>query len=64
MSEWISVKDRLPEASTWILIGGANIGSVDHGCRIGNDFYMHGEYDKKMSWATHWMPLPKPPKDL
>jgi len=62
MSEWISVKDRLPDEAKWVLTGSCNIGAVDHGCRIGNDFFMHGEMNKKMNWVTHWMPLPQPPR--
>ncbi len=60
--EWISINEGPPDEGKWVLIGGKNIQSVDHGCRLGDCYYMHGELDKKMLWATHWMPLPEPPK--
>lgn len=64
-SEWISVKERLPEAyygeSDNVLvvdeIGIRKILYFDGGCWC----YPTGEtYDRKV---THWMPLPEPPKE-
>ena len=64
-SEWISVKERLPEAyygeSDNVLvvdeIGIRKILYFDGGCWC----YPTGEtYDRKV---THWMPLPEPPEE-
>ena len=61
--EWISVEDRLPERkqSVWVFVRGS-------GQTTGWWHY----YGKKVTWwtparitcaVTHWMPLPKPPKE-
>ncbi|MBO5715050.1 MAG: DUF551 domain-containing protein [Clostridia bacterium] len=61
MAEWISVKDRLPEIDTHVLV---------------YDEHMWWDYaiaklDKDGCWMdeeccilcpSHWMPLPEPPK--
>ena len=69
MSEWISVKDRLPSCFGWFLV-------VDDylplKARQTLGFY---ECNDKLMWlpiddredsdsmmVTHWMPLPEPPK--
>lgn len=67
MSEWISVKNRLPEPGVMVLVNverysrSVTVGERDCGswslvCNIGtiNDI----DYD---SQPTHWMPLPPPP---
>lgn len=61
MSEWISIKDRLPEENQIVLIW-----NEDHGCLRRNfhdrKFYYEfilGSYDEKIS---HWMSQPEPPK--
>lgn len=75
---WVSVKDRLPEfkhdheSGVWKIsdtvmvsdlnshpsIGFGHMGS-DGGWRV-----YCGEYDfMNVESVTHWMPLPKPPKD-
>lgn len=66
MSEWISVKDRLPNEGAYVL-GLSDDGVIE--CRVTNGvlksvwFSSHGcgccaEDDV----ITHWMPLPEPPK--
>lgn len=60
MSKWISVKDRLPEPLADVLVYHAG-GSIDL------DWMDHaGEfmYESIYGCATHWMPLPEPPKDV
>lgn len=56
--QWISVKDRLPPVSESILINGrmgVNVHYYSKGYITLEDFTKSG--------ATHWMPLPEPPKD-
>jgi hypothetical protein len=64
MSEWISVKDRMPEEGVDVLVygdiylnrnrKGADVDFVDR--ESGNFFY----YDE--GEVTHWRPLPEPPE--
>jgi len=51
---WISVKDRLPELGTVVLVA-KDIGSVNT-----TYFGVNGFRDESV---THWMPLPEPPKE-
>ena len=61
MSEWISVKDRLPEHKGYYLVYWQRYGSRDYIEII----YFRG----KSRWATandiitHWMPLPEKPTE-
>jgi len=65
MSEWISVKDRLPKESTrknlLMYIISSNIDKV-----VFVSFFIKGEWvlgkNNAFKNITHWMPLPKPPK--
>ena len=62
MSEWISVKDRLPEYGDGnVLIaykqGGIYIDSWDEEYEEWDDAGIDDD-------ITHWMPLPEPPKDI
>lgn len=79
MSEWISVKDRMPtKYPVLICFLEPFFGSFSTEVDVG--FYDDPEdYDDKSSakewcfwrderkvlggWVTHWMPLPAPPKD-
>lgn len=60
MSEWISVKDRLPLPEQEVL-------SVDRNGRIYRSTFYNGRGFKLMFHrdchkpVTHWMPLPEPP---
>jgi hypothetical protein len=67
MSEWISVKDRLPETSELVL---QRIDRVDEFPTFDLGLY----YPEEKRWinrlsskytctVTHWMPIPEPPKD-
>lgn len=67
MSEWISVKDRLPETAGEYLV-------VYHPCywdavreelRVGIDTFRGKTAwaKKKYQRVTHWMPLPESPKE-
>lgn len=61
MSEWISVKDRLPEPKTDILAYHSS-GSIKQEIALFGDkpFLYEGLYGP----VTHWMPLPEPPKEV
>jgi hypothetical protein len=61
MSGWISVKDRMPEPNTVVLVYSNKKGVVI-------DFFdsyllTGGEQFLSSSDVTHWMPLPEPPKE-
>lgn len=75
MSEWISIKDRLPDAGVDVLVfdGSVSIGRVpavdsylaNHEPHKTSVFACYGyDYDGDLGWApeaSHWMPLPKAP---
>ena len=57
VQEWISVKDRLPKLTYCVLVVGAySEMAID---ALGTD----GEWMGMVEDITHWMPLPKPPKE-
>lgn len=66
MTEWISVKDRLPENDTPCLVYG---GTERDGYRMDVSLYVDGD-DKLQNGflygcvfpVTHWMPLPNFPE--
>ena len=62
MSEWISVKDELPENDVFVLVtDGENVAK----CKRRYDYYwiVAASNDRSpFDLTTHWMPLPKPPK--
>ena len=62
-SEWISIKDRLPEEYVKVLTyAGPNCEmKVDH-IVIGYEPIWACRYEAERSKVTHWVPLPKPPK--
>lgn len=61
MTDWISVKDRLPEkwcpvlVSNGLLVNEGYLDDQGKWKRFDEDFYIFSE-------ITHWMPLPKPPE--
>lgn len=66
MSEWISVKERLPEEVTRVITYDGTHNIVDmhvydgegfRVCRAVNDLWIYDDC------VTHWMPLPEPPKE-
>jgi len=65
MSEWISISDKLPEEDCAVLVSGP------HGVELVCFNYYHrcwddawgDDYYKDITYFTHWMPLPRPPKE-
>lgn len=57
MSEWISVKDRLPDTCGKYLVWTENTGVET--CRWDGK-WRGGRWT---SFITHWIPLPTPPKE-
>ncbi len=61
MSEWISVKDRLPEDDSFVItineFGYYRFLAFDGECWRTDDHKMMG----LVVPVTHWMPLPEPP---
>lgn len=66
MSEWISVKDRLPENEDRILVYDLH-NDIEFGFFNMRDkkfkYFDENGYPYEFLYVTHWMPLPKPPKD-
>ena len=80
MSEWISVKGRLPERRKWVLLACTDTENdewtdprifVGYRARHATENPLEGEYECAYGDGyvpsgieiTHWMPLPKPPKE-
>lgn len=64
MCNWISVKDRLPVAKEVVLTYETAFDSMSMAFRLSNtgEFINVGDY-YALDAVTHWMPLPKPPKE-
>lgn len=73
--EWISVKDRLPSKENELIVCLVNRNAIlcfVHDATISlstncvSFYYPTREWikDKYYSEVTHWMPLPKPPKEI
>lgn len=74
MSEWISVKDKLPQKYDRVLVtDGKQVclhykqSGVNFADARGHDLYCscdlnHDRCDFVEGQITHWMPLPKPPE--
>ena len=58
-TNWISVKDRLPEGHGWYLVVNARFTLYDTTWHGGGDS-IWGECDF-LAPITHWQPLPEPP---
>jgi len=71
MSEWISVKERLPEEGKSVLIFGKGWDEPEIGRLESIDaegFYWTDTDGDDQDWSeeflpTHWQPLPEPPKE-
>ncbi|HAT7708271.1 TPA: DUF551 domain-containing protein [Enterobacter roggenkampii] len=65
MSEWISIKDRLPDYDVDVLTIDINTGEHRVATRpyFSNDAWCYGVCGpvNLEFYPTHWMPLPEPP---
>ena len=65
VQEWISVKDRLPEAGEYVVcIAKRNPFSrfMPMVARIEKNGWVNPITEQYISEVTHWMPIPQPPK--
>jgi hypothetical protein len=65
MSEWISVKERLPETGGRFLVCGSRGGIYTAEFKNCNGYPHWHKLNSKSHYCdpTHWMPLPEPPKE-
>lgn len=64
MSEWISVKDRLPNNSSRVLAYPNTVGEAGTALYWENPQMWQDLEDHTEPWTpTHWIPLPEPPKE-
>jgi hypothetical protein len=64
MTDWISVKDRLPEAFVPVMVCRRNQHGrqiVEAGQKDVRDWWR--VYGMRTKSVTHWMPMPEPPEE-
>lgn len=61
--EWISVKDRMPEKHVMVILANSDRVAPGYLEQFGLFFVVLGGNDRILGQATHWMPLPPPPKE-
>ena len=59
-TNWISVKDRLPEEDVRVLVW---LNTNRSYTKIDTDRRFEGKWVRWVSDVTHWMPLPAPPTE-
>ena len=67
MTEWISVKERLPEPFEIVLVHTPEeklFPTVCEGYLANYGIWYTGFYMREPDEVTHWMPLPEPPKEV
>ena len=63
MSEWISVREQMPEEGVDVLVyGDLCYGDCYNAKGIEVDYVKHGTFVAFDEDVTHWMPLPEPPE--
>lgn len=64
--KWISVKERLPEDSSYVIVFSSGWESgVQAYYDPDGEFWARGGYhDDVLKGVTHWMPMPKGPNDI
>lgn len=63
MPEWISVKDKLPENDSHYLVFASDTCEVVECIYYGDGEWMTKDLENMTDCVTHWMPLPKHPKE-
>jgi hypothetical protein len=70
MSEWISVKDRLPNDGEFVDIYIRSTANKKFGKRLTSVSYYKGKFilgedvwSNSVLYVTHWMPQPEPPNN-
>lgn len=63
MTQWISVKDRLPEDDADYLVWLYDACTVERAMYYGDGEWLTEELDNLTRFVTHWMPLPEPPNE-
>lgn len=58
--QWISVKDRLPEPGSYVLVFTNDY--CDYTAHYDGYWWLSGEEPTLSYEVTHWMPLPAPPE--
>ncbi len=63
MSNWISVKDKLPESRIPVLLSDGYQMCIGWFNTQRKEFIQVNTWDNLTELVTHWMPLPEPPKE-
>lgn len=68
MSNWISIKDKLPKERTSVIISIKDVYCTPPYYHVVcgwllNDCWVVGKHIYYNNEITHWMPLPEPPKE-
>lgn len=70
VDRWISIKDRLPEPNTWVMVYikyPSPVFEIERGIQkmtnIKKMFYEGKSFYYDFGTITYWQPLPEPPKD-
>ena len=61
VQQWISVKDRLPENNTRVVVCYNN--PIDGEKTVSSDVFWKGHWVRFGETVTHWMPLPPAPEE-
>lgn len=65
--KWISVKERLPEETEWVLVyqdGAMNCMAFNKKTKAFEDWIEAKCLNVIPEFITHWMPLPPKPEDV
>lgn len=66
MSEWISVKDKLPDDGQQVLAYYTGVEEIDEPPKVRTTFYFGFNNGfscvKHYGSVSHWMPIPEPPE--
>lgn len=60
---WIKCSERLPKERHYVLVDAPMFRNIFECCLIDGEWVFAGTWSKIGQPITHWMPLPKPPKE-